>query len=84
MATLCISLVVVAVLYLFINILAMNTGFSYPANYNEREAEKLVPKLATVDKVTPDMIPDTMSYAILDKKSKKKRLGPLKKRICIW
>ncbi|KXZ20115.1 sensor histidine kinase [Bacillus nakamurai] len=78
MVTLCVSLIVLAVLYLFINTLAMNTGFSHPANYNEREAEKLVPKLATADKVTSDMIPDTMSYAILDKKSKKETAGTVK------
>lgn len=84
MVTLCISLVVLALLYLFINTIAMNTGFSHPANYNEREAEKLAPKLENTDKVTADMIPDTMSYAILDKETKQKTAGIVKKKICNW
>lgn len=80
MVTLCISLVVLALLYLFINTIAMNTGFSHPANYNEREAEKLAPKLENTDKVTADMIPDTMSYAILDKETKQKTAGTIKEK----
>lgn len=80
MVTLCISLVVLALLYIFINTIAMNTGFSHPANYNEREAEKLAPKLETIDKVTADMIPDTMSYAILNKETKQKTAGTIKEK----
>lgn len=80
MVTLCVSLVVLALLYIFVNTIAMNTGFSHPANYNEREAEKLAPKLETADKVTADMIPDTMSYAILNKETKQKTAGTIQEK----
>ncbi|WP_435576242.1 HAMP domain-containing histidine kinase [Bacillus vallismortis] len=80
MVTLCVSLVVLALLYIFVNTIAMNTGFSHPANYNEREAEKLAPKLETIDEVTADMIPDTMSYAILDKETKQKTAGTIQEK----
>ncbi len=80
MVTLCISLVVLALLYLLMNTIAMNTGFLHPANYNEREAEKLAPKLGTADKVTADMIPATMSYAILDKETNKKTAGTINEK----
>ncbi|MCY8318678.1 HAMP domain-containing histidine kinase [Bacillus vallismortis] len=80
MVTLCVSLVVLALLYIFVNTIAMNTGFSHPANYNEREAEKLAPKLETIDEVTADMIPDTMSYAILNKETKQKTAGTIQEK----
>lgn len=80
LVTLCVSLVVLALLYIFVNTIAMNTGFSHPANYNEREAEKLAPKLETIDEVTADMIPDTMSYAILNKETKQKTAGTIQEK----
>lgn len=76
--TLSLCLFIITVLYFILNTIAINVGFFQPANYHEREAEKLIPMLETARKITPDMIPDTMSYALLDKDTKQKIAGTIK------
>lgn len=78
MLTLSFSLIAITAVYVLINMIGMNAGLFYPANYNEIEAEKLKPKLQSAERITEDMIPDTMLYAILDKKSKQKTAGNMK------
>ncbi|ATH94241.1 sensor histidine kinase [Bacillus glycinifermentans] len=80
MTTLCLSLAAVTALYLFVNTMGMNAGLIDPANDNEHKAEKLKPRLQAAKRVTGSMIPDTMSYAILDKKSKRKTAGTIKEK----
>ena len=45
MLTLSFSLIAITAVYVLINMIGMNAGLFYPANYNEIEAEKLKPKL---------------------------------------
>lgn len=78
MLTLSFSLIAITALYVLVNMIGMNAGLFYPANYNEIEAEKLKPRLQSAEQITEDMIPDTMLYAILDKKSKQKTAGNMK------
>lgn len=71
MLTLSFSLIAITALYVLVNMIGMNAGLFYPANYNEIEAEKLKPRLQSAEQITEDMIPDTMLYAILDKSRNK-------------
>ena len=57
----------VAALCVALNAIAMNAGAILPANYSEHEAEQIKPRLKSAEKITEDMIPDGMTYAVFDK-----------------
>ncbi|MEC1260234.1 HAMP domain-containing sensor histidine kinase [Bacillus swezeyi] len=78
MVTLSFSLIAVTALYVAVNTLGMNAGLFYPANYYEHKAEKLKPLIQSAERIEEGMIPDTMRYAVLDKKSKQKTAGNIK------
>lgn len=56
MLTLSFSLIAITALYVLVNMIGMNAGLFYPANYNEIEAEKLKPRLQSAEQITEDMI----------------------------
>ncbi len=66
--TLCLSTMGVAALCIALNAIAMNAGAILPANYSEHEAEQIKPRLKSAEKITEDMIPAGMTYAVFDKK----------------
>ncbi len=61
--------------YLIIGVLLINIGFLLPANYYENEINQREPNLKSVESVSQDMIPEGMSYAILDKFHMRKIYG---------
>ncbi|AJH25391.1 MULTISPECIES: sensor histidine kinase [Bacillus amyloliquefaciens group] len=75
--TLCLSTMGVAALCIALNAIAMNAGAILPANYSEHEAEQIKPRLKSAEKITEDMIPAGMTYAVFDKKTKRMTKGTM-------
>ncbi len=67
----------VAALCVALNAIAMNAGAILPANYSEHEAEQIKPRLKSAEKITEDMIPAGMTYAVFDKKTKRMTKGTM-------
>ncbi|KXZ20916.1 histidine kinase [Bacillus nakamurai] len=75
--TLCLSTMGVAALCVTLNAIALNAGAILPANYSEHAAENIKPRLQSAKSIKKDMIPEGISYAVFDKKSKRMSEGTM-------